>query len=151
MARKIVPGEIYIYRETWERFLAQTALAFSLAVVVPVPLDTSAAARVGAHLRDAIRKVNEGEYEDAVTAARRAIDDMGTAWLAERSVVQTQKDQRTLEQRLAMLRHSLHALASPSAHGDAVAASVKWDREKALAVIAGVSALAACRNQGAEK
>ncbi len=137
---------IYIFREIWERFLAQTALAFSLAVVVPVPLDTSAAARVGAHLRDAIRKVNEGEYEDAVTAARRAIDDMGVSWLAERSVVQTQKDQRTLEQRLAMLRHSLHALASPSAHGDAVAASIKWDREKALAVIAGVSALAACRN-----
>jgi hypothetical protein len=71
---------IYVYREVWERFLTQTALAFSLAVVLPVPLDTSAAAKVGTHLRDAIHKVNEGEYEDAATAARRAIDDLGTAW-----------------------------------------------------------------------
>jgi hypothetical protein len=75
---------IYVYRETWERFLAQTALAFSLAVVVPVPLDASAAAAVGAHLRDAIRKVNDGEYEDAVTAARRAVDSMGSAWVSEK-------------------------------------------------------------------
>jgi hypothetical protein len=137
---------IHIYREVWERFLTQTAIAFSLAVVLPVPLDASAAAKVGTHLRDAIRKVNEGEYEDAVTAARRAIDDMGTAWPSEKSVVQTPKEQRTLEQRLAMLRHSLHALASPSAHGDPVAGSIDWDREKALAVIAGVAALAACKN-----
>jgi hypothetical protein len=38
--------------------------------------------KVGVHLRDAIRKVNDGEYGDAVTAARKAIDDMGTSWTA---------------------------------------------------------------------
>jgi hypothetical protein len=48
----------------------------SLAVVLPVPLDASAGGRVGGHLREAIRKVNNGEYGDAVTEARKAIDAM---------------------------------------------------------------------------
>jgi len=137
---------LYIYGEAWQRLLNQTALATSLAVVVPVPLDVSQSARVGTHLRDAIRKVNDGEYGDAVIAARRAIDSMGTDWNSEKAVVQTPKDQRTLQERLSALRHALHALASPSAHADEVADSIKWDRENALAVIAGVSALAACKN-----
>jgi len=51
---------------------------------------------------------------------------------------------RTLEQRLAMLRHSLFSIACLDAHEDEVTVTVDWDREKALAVIAGVSALAAC-------
>jgi hypothetical protein len=136
---------MYIYSDTWQRLLAQTSLATSLAVVVPVPLDSSAAGKVGAHLREAVRKVNGGEYGDAVIAARRAIDSMGTSWASERAVIQTPKDQRSVEERLSSLRHALHALASPSAHGDEVADSIKWDREKALAVIAGVSALAACK------
>jgi hypothetical protein len=137
---------LYIYSDAWQRLLYQTALATSLAVVVPVPLNMSANAKVGVHLRDAIRKVNDGEYGDAVLAARRAIDSMGTDWISERSVVQSPKDQRSLHERLSALRHALHALASPSAHGDEVADSIMWDREKALAVIAGVSALAACNS-----
>ena len=137
---------IHLYSETWQRLLHQTATAMSLAIVVPVPLDASAMAKVGMHLRDAIRKVNDGEYGDAVTAARKAIDDMGSSWASEKSVVQTPKEQRTFDQRLALLRHALHGLASPSAHGDPVATSITWDRERALAVIAGVSALAACKS-----
>ena len=49
---------LYIFSDTWQRLLNLTALATSLAVVVPVPLDSSAAAKVGTHLRDAIRKVS---------------------------------------------------------------------------------------------
>lgn len=67
-----------IYPETWERFLRQTNVAVSMALVVPMPLDASSAAKVGAHLREAIRKLNEGEYVDGVTAVRRAIDSMTT-------------------------------------------------------------------------
>jgi hypothetical protein len=122
--------------------------AASLAVVVPVPLDASAAARVGVHLREAIRKVNNGEYGDAVTEARKAIDAMdGRApdWQSERQIATIRREERTISQRLGMLRHALHGLASPAAHGDDVAAEIKWDRENALAVIAGISALAACR------
>jgi hypothetical protein len=136
---------ITVLGEVWQRLLAQSAAGTSLAVVVPVPLDKSTAGRVGRHLRDAIDKVNDGECGDAVTAARKAIDAMGRDWLSEKSVVDTQKEDRTLEQRLAMLRHALHALASPSAHSDDVAESIRWDREKALAVIAGVSALVAVK------
>src|ERR1017187_788392 len=137
--------DIYVYSENWQRLLSQTAVAMSMALVIPVPLDASQAAKVGAHLREAIRKVNDGEYQDAVMAARRAIDDMGTAWATEKSVVATARDKRTLDQRLALRRHALFSLASASAHGDPVAGSITWDRENSLTVIAGVSALAACK------
>lgn len=141
----IFSDTITVLSETWKRLLAQSAAGMSLAVVVPVPLDKTAAGRVGRHLRDAIDKVNDGEYGDAVLAARRAIDAMGRDWQSEKSIVGTVKEDRSLEQRLAMLRHALHALASPSAHSDDIAESIQWDREKALAVIAGVSALAAVK------
>jgi hypothetical protein len=78
-------------------------------------------------------------------AARRAIDDMSTAWATENSVVNTVRDQRTLNQRLSLLRHALFSLASASAHGDPVAGSITWDRENAMAAIPGVAALAACK------
>lgn len=121
-------------------------------MVLPVPFDASAAVRVGVHLREAVRKVNNGEYGDAVTEARKAIDAMDGKipdWQAERQIAALKKEERTLGQRLAMLRHALHGLASPAAHGDDVAAEIKWDRENALAVIAGVAALAACGGQDA--
>jgi hypothetical protein len=137
---------ILIYRDVWGRLLSQVPVATSLAVVMPVPLDASAAARVGAHLREAIRKVNSGEYGDATIEARKAIDAMdgqAPSWETERHIAGIRKEERTVGQRLAMLRHALHGLASPAAHGDDMAAEIKWDRENSLAVIAGVAALAA--------
>jgi hypothetical protein len=137
---------VHIYAEKWVRLLSQMPAAMSLAVVLPVPLDASAGGRVGGHLREAIRKINNGEYGDAVTEARKAIDAMDGRqpdWESERRIAGIRKDERTLDQRIAMLRHALHGLASPAAHGDDVAANIKWDREKSLSVIAGVAALAA--------
>ncbi len=136
---------ITVLGEAWVRLLSQAAAGMSLAIVVPVPLDQSTAGRVGKHLRDAIAKVNDGENEDAVTATRKAIEAMGRDWESEDAVAKIPSRQRSLEQRLAMLRHSLFAIACLSAHEDDVAVTVDWDREKALAVIAGASALAACR------
>jgi hypothetical protein len=136
-----------VYRETWVRLLSQIPTAMSLAIVLPVPLDASAAAHVGGHLREAIRKVNNSEYGDAVIEARKAIDAMDGKqpdWESERHIAGIRKEERTLDQRLAMLRHALHGLASPAAHGDEAAAEIRWNRETALAVIAGVAALAAC-------
>ena len=136
---------IFVQRESWTRLLTQAPAGTSLAVVVPVPLDGSAATNVGTLLREAIDKVNKGEYGDAVTAARRAIDAMGAGWASEKNIASVDKAQRSLDQRLSLVRHALHGLASPSAHGDPVADAIKWDRPRAMAVIAGVSALAACR------
>lgn len=135
-------------RESWVRLLTQAPAGTSLAVVVPVPLDGGGAAKVGTLLREAIEKVNKGEYGDAVTAARRAIDAMGGGWASEKDIVSVDKAQRSLDQRVSLLRHALHGLASPSAHGDPVADTINWDRPTAMAVIAGVSALAACRRLG---
>jgi hypothetical protein len=136
---------IFVQRESWVRLLTQAPAGTSLAVVVPVPLDGGAAAKVGTFLREAIDKVNKGEYGDAVTAARRAIDAMGGDWASEKSIVNVAKAQRSLDQRISLLRDALHGLASPSAHSDPVADTINWDRPTAMAVIAGVSALAACR------
>jgi hypothetical protein len=143
--QKTFQETIFIQREAWVRLLTQVPTGTSLAVVVPVPLDGGGATRVGTLLREAIEKVSKGEYGDAVTAARRAIDAMDVGWDSEKSIVSIGKEQRSLDQRLSLLRHALHGLASPSAHGDPVADAIKWDRPKAMAVIAGVSALAACR------
>jgi hypothetical protein len=112
---------IFVQPESWVRLLTQAPVGTSLAVVVPVPLHGASATRVGTLLRDAIEKVNKGECGDAVTAARRAIDAMGTGWVSEKSIVRDSKERRSLDQRLSLLRHALHGLASPSAHGDPVA------------------------------
>jgi hypothetical protein len=53
------PGnDPHLPRDTWVRLPSQLATAASLAVVVSVPLDARTAARVGVHLREAIRKVS---------------------------------------------------------------------------------------------
>lgn len=140
----IFSDHITVLGETWERLLSQVAAGMSLAIVVPVPLDQSTAGRVGKHLRDAIARVNDGQYEDAVSAARKAIYAQGDGWSSESEVVKVARDDRTLDQRLSMLRHSLFSIACLSAHEDKVTMTVDWDREKAMAVIAGVSALTAC-------
>src|SRR5690348_14990373 len=80
---------VHIYSDTWIRLLSQVSAATSLAVVLPVPFDASAAARVGVHLREAVRKVNNGGYGDAVTEARKAIEAMDGKipdWQAERQM-----------------------------------------------------------------
>jgi hypothetical protein len=69
-------------------------------VVVPVPLDGGGSAKAGTLLREAIEKVNKGEYGDAVTAARRAIDAMGGGWASEKGIVSVDRAQRSLDQRL---------------------------------------------------
>lgn len=79
--------------------------------------------------------------------ARKAIDAVGSArpkWPSEKEILGVERDKRTVDQRLGLVRHALFGLASPAAHGDDVAVEIKWDREKAMAVIAGVAALAAC-------
>jgi hypothetical protein len=100
---------IFVQRESWVRLLTQAPAGTSLAVVVPVPLDGGGAPKVGTLLREAIEKVDKGEYGDAVTAARRAIDAMGGGWASEKSIVSVDKAQRSLDQRLSLLRHALQA------------------------------------------
>ncbi len=144
---KAFQDAVHVHAATWVRMLSQVNTGTSLAIVLPVPLDYTAAARVGAHLRAAISKVNNNDCDGAVTEARRAIDalsEIRPAWPPEKAVTPTDSRERTFDQRLAMLKHALFGLASPAAHGDKVAASIKWNRETALAVIAGVAALAAC-------
>ena len=140
-------ASVNIYADQWVRLLRQASTGTSLAVVVPVPLDGSPGQAVGTLLREALCKLNDREWGDAVTAARKAVEELDNLhgrWPTVRDIADTNRDDRTLDQRLALLRHGLHAIASLSPHTGDVAKSVKWDREKALAVICGAAALAAC-------
>lgn len=136
-----------IQGESWARLLAQGHAGTSLAIVMPVPLDRSTAGRAGAYLREAVRKVNNGDYSDAVTEARKAIESIHEPernLKAAKAVLATNQEARTLNQRLSLARYAIYGLASPAAHGDTSAFAVKWDRESAMAVISGVAALLAC-------
>ena len=84
---------------------------------------------------------------DAVVAARKAIHELDHRrgkWPTLKQIAQAGTDDPTLGQRLALPREGLFSSASLDPHTGAVPASVTWDREKALAVIAGVAAMAAC-------
>jgi hypothetical protein len=135
-----------VQAEAWVRLLAQSSMASSLAVVVPVPLAGGDAryAKIGDHLREAIRKVNAGEYADAAVAARRALDVLSEEWPHEAQVRSTPARERTLGQRLGLLRDALYSLAGAAPHGDSTASAIGWDRERSLAVIAATAALCAC-------
>jgi len=141
---------VSVQGEAWERLLAQANAGMSLAIVVPVPLDRSTAARAGAHLREAIRKVDTGEYSDAVTEARKAMEAAGDpdrSWKAAQAALKVARDSRSLGQRMTIASYAMYGLASPAAHGDENASAVKWDQETALAVIASVAALLACSDR----
>ena len=136
---------LFIQSGPWQRLLEQSSSGMSLAIVVPVPIgkDTPSV-RAGELLRLAIRKVNAGEYSDAVVTARKAIDALDLDWATEKSIVsETAPQKRSLHQRRAMLRHALWSLASPAAHGDPNATEIDWDRASALSVIAAVAAFVA--------
>ncbi len=138
---------MHVYKEMWVRLLSQVDVGSSLTVVMPVPLGNGLAGQIGQHLREAIRKINLGEFGDAVIEARKAIDVMdGAAGQrpSEATLIRTPARDRTLDQRRHLLRHAAHSMASPSAHGDPTARTFQWTRESALAIVAAIAALAAC-------
>lgn len=134
----------------WERLLAQAAVGTSLAVVVPLPIGRDMpSTRAGDKLREALRKVNAGDYEDAVVTARKALEAF-EGFPSEKSIVTAAPDPRTrsYQDRSVMLRHALHSIASLAAHDEPGTQPVRWTRENALSVIAGVAAFVACAATG---
>jgi hypothetical protein len=107
-------------------------------VVVPVPIGRDPpATRAGAHLRESIRKVNDGDYDDVVTNARKGIESYGGGCgvVGERSSRSRVVHAASSSAR-AVLRHTLFSLLSPAAHSDPMADQLTWDRASALAVMA---------------
>jgi hypothetical protein len=106
---------VIVQRETWSRLLAGSKIGMSLAIVMPVPLDKSTAGRAGMYLREAIRKVNNGEYTDAVTDARKALESIQSAdrsLKSARAALAISQDNCSLDHRLALLRHAVYGLAT---------------------------------------
>jgi hypothetical protein len=112
----VVHASVNVHAGEWVRLLRQASAGTSLAVVVPVPLDGTPAHEVGNRLREALRRVTDREWGDGVTAARRAmdvLDHLHGRWLTEKSIISTKPTERTLDQRLALLRHAYTRLPAP--------------------------------------
>lgn len=136
-----------VMREVWVRLLQQSSAGTSLAIVVPISLTDGTHSEIGQHLREAIRKINNGECQDAVTEARKALDMLDEALLgapSERTLLGTKAQNRSYGERFALLKSALHSFANPSAHGDQLAKTFTWDRVTALAVVSAIAALVAC-------
>ncbi|MET8150921.1 hypothetical protein ACIBSW_00875 [Actinoplanes sp. NPDC049668] len=137
----------------WAELLAGLTAHTSLAVVMPVPLLDPSAHEVAKLLRDAVKLITDGQPAKAVVDARRAIEVADTVFgdlqannAAMKAITDIAPNDRTQDQRFALLRHALFSLASPPAHGDAKANQFVWSREAAVAVISSVAALAAVRS-----
>jgi hypothetical protein len=117
----------------------------SLAVVLPIPVT----GELGEHLRLAIQKINKGDYADAVGEARKCFDVMEAQGIRPgslKSIADTARDQRSLDQRLSLLSHGLYAVSGPAPHADPNAKTMVWNRETAMSVVSGITALIACRD-----
>ncbi|AEB44300.1 hypothetical protein VAB18032_15950 [Micromonospora maris AB-18-032] len=115
-------------------------------------LDPDAQA-VSALLREAVKLVAAGHPAKAVIDARRAIEVADTVFgalnasnAAMKLITDIPPNDRTQEERFALLRHALFSLASPPAHGDPKAEQFTWSREAALVVISAVASLMAVRS-----
>jgi hypothetical protein len=136
---------IYVTAESWRRMLDQAGKGMSLAVVLPMPVT----GELGEHLRLAIQKINKGEYADAVGEARKCFDVMEAQGITPenlKTIADETRDKRSLSQRFSLLSHGLHAVSGPATHADPNAKTMVWNRETAMAVVAGITALVACRD-----
>ncbi|MCU1680185.1 MAG: hypothetical protein JWQ81_924 [Amycolatopsis sp.] len=142
-----VQAPVQMAREAWVRLLEQSSSGTSLAVVVPISLTRSVDSTMGSHLRGAIRKINNGDYADAVTEARKALDVLTESMPGaptERALLSVKALDRTYSQRFALLKSAVQSFASPSAHGDQLAKTFQWDRVTASAAVSAIAALVAC-------
>lgn len=101
---------------------------------------------MGARLREARDAINDGRYEDAVSAARLALETARKR--DELATVNSYKDKNakllSVHERWSALHHALYQLTQVPHHDDPVTAGATWSRADAVTVLA-VTVLAATR------
>lgn len=129
----------------WLQQLEAVGAAASLTVVVPAPLIEGDRHQMGARLREARDAINDGRYEDAVSAARLALETARKR--DELATVNSYKDKNakllSVHERWSALHHALYQLTQVPHHDDAVTAGTTWSRADAVAVLAATAALIA--------
>jgi hypothetical protein len=140
---------IDVPQSSWIQVLEQLQYRRYLLLEVPIPTDAespelaAAARNVGA----AMTRLSVGDHRSAVAACREALDAVedffGDKAKRPQSIETLFENARrwTKPERLLAIRRALHALASPSHHGDAVSREVDWDRPDAVTVIASVASI----------
>jgi hypothetical protein len=132
-----VPGPI------WAAHAERLGALVTVPLMVPLPLGDpeSLRAQAGRRLQSAVRALADGRAEDAVSAARLALDlydrlDPPATYDDRRA-----PRERDLAQRFAALRSAVHSLASGAHHDDVVTADFCYGRRDASAIVACVAAL----------
>ncbi|MQA97275.1 MAG: hypothetical protein GEV11_22520 [Streptosporangiales bacterium] len=127
----------------WARQLEALGKAVVLEVLVPLPLDGSELRQAVERIREAKGHITDGRYEEAVRAARLALDYVKDA-IPREDAARAQKyppKQRTQEQRWSVLVDDLYSLASSTHHDDAVTENFAWRRDDALMIVGAVAGL----------
>jgi hypothetical protein len=144
---------VFISASQWTDTLIGINAHAAMAIIVPLPLLDNAAREVGNVLRDALEMIATGKPAKAVIDARRVIEilddvfgDLKKSKAEIKAIADITADQRTQDQRFALLRHALYSVASPPAHGDRDALAFTWQRDNAMTVLAAVAALAVLRS-----
>jgi hypothetical protein len=136
-------------QSSWVQVLEQLQYRRYLLLEVPLPGETGPPALAGAarSLSAAMSRLAVGDDRGAVAACRESIDGL-EEFLGDKAsrpggidALFENARKWTKAERMLALRRALHALASPSHHGDAVSREVDWDRSDAVAIVASVASL----------
>jgi hypothetical protein len=128
--------------EQWIRVLDQAHTHQHVTILSSAPDADSSEGyrRAGQELQVANAALRSGRYPDAVMAVRKGIDHLGARKLqAPRS--QTDRNDRSVDERYGTLADALHHLASVAAHPEGPNTHYAWTRDDATAAIAGLMAL----------
>jgi hypothetical protein len=100
---------------------------------------------MGVRLRQARAALDDGRYEDVVSAARHALETARTRETlhAEKEIRSKNLKSLSQQERWSALHHAVWGLACVAPHDDAVTAGATWSRADAVAVLAATAALIA--------
>jgi hypothetical protein len=132
-----------VSRETWGQVLQQWGTAAAVLVLVHLPFGDVHPdhAEVVRCIREAEQRIDGGDYEGAIIAARKSLEVLRGLSPAAWPLPPAPKD-RAVNQRTYAAIDALFQLASAAAHADGSTSNFKPRREDAVAILAGTAAMA---------
>lgn len=132
-----------VSREDWNMVLHRWGLGVAVPLGVPLPDVMPGANRVAVvqDLRDAVERMNGGDYLGSITATRKAVEGLREISPAELPLPKSSKE-RSGEQRRHALLDALYDLTSAAVHSDGPSRDERWTRRDTLLALATAAALA---------
>ncbi|MHB1734363.1 MAG: hypothetical protein ACYCU8_13110 [Ferrimicrobium acidiphilum] len=138
-------NNIEIKRADWGTVLGQWNRGLGIPIVVSLPQLMVGSDRVDIvrFLREAWRKVDDGDFQGAFVAARKSIELLRGLGDTSESIPKALRDQN-VEQRLRKVVQSLFDLASAESHADGPTRDYAPTRADAIALVGAAAALTQC-------